>query len=52
MPGFLQNELIGVVNRSYQNVMNFKTIAAQIKDEDEFLREVRNKCGTPYLANT
>jgi hypothetical protein len=37
MPGFLQNKLIGVVNRSYQDVTNFKTMVAQIKDEDEFL---------------
>jgi hypothetical protein len=37
MPGFLQNELIGVVNRSYQDVMNFKTMAAQNKDEAELL---------------
>jgi dynamin 1-like protein len=36
--------------------MNFKTMAAQIKDEAEFLREqypkLSNKCGTPYLADT
>jgi dynamin 1-like protein len=53
---FLKNEVIGVVNRSYQDVVNFKTMAAQIKDEAEFLREqypmLSNKCGTPYLADT
>ncbi len=53
---FLKNEVIGVVNRSYQDVVNFKTMAAQIKDEAEFLREqypmLSNKSGTPYLADT
>jgi hypothetical protein len=44
------------VNRSYQDVMNFKTMAAQNKDEAELLWEhypiLSNKCGTPYLADT
>jgi hypothetical protein len=43
------------VNRSYQDVVNFKTMAAQIKDEAEFLREqypmLSNKFETPYLAD-
>jgi hypothetical protein len=44
------------VKRSYQGVMNFETMAAQIKDEAEFLREqypkLSNNFGTPYLADT
>jgi hypothetical protein len=42
------------VDHSYQDVINFKAMAAQIKDKADFLQEqypkLSNKFGTPYLA--
>ncbi|CAG0883365.1 unnamed protein product [Cyprideis torosa] len=48
--------IIGVVNRSQQDIMNKKTIEDQIKDEAAFLQRkypsLANRNGTPYLAKT
>ncbi|XP_014234850.1 dynamin-1-like protein isoform X2 [Trichogramma pretiosum] len=48
--------IIGVVNRSQQDIMNKKTIQDALKDEAAFLQRkyptLANRNGTPYLAKT
>ncbi len=48
--------IIGVVNRSQQDIMNNKTIKDALKDEASFLQRkyptLANRNGTPYLAKT
>ncbi|XP_029049511.1 dynamin-1-like protein isoform X2 [Osmia bicornis bicornis] len=48
--------IIGVVNRSQQDIMNNKTIQDALKDEATFLQRkyptLANRNGTPYLAKT
>lgn len=48
--------IIGVVNRSQQDIMNNKTIQDALKDETTFLQRkyptLANRNGTPYLAKT
>lgn len=48
--------IIGVVNRSQQDIMNRKTIQEALKDEASFLQRkyptLANRNGTPYLAKT
>ncbi|KAJ8682279.1 hypothetical protein QAD02_018071 [Eretmocerus hayati] len=48
--------IIGVVNRSQQDIMNNKTIQDALKDEAAFLQRkyptLANRNGTPYLAKT
>nr|CAD7199781.1 unnamed protein product [Timema douglasi] len=48
--------IIGVVNRSQQDIMNNKTIKDALKDEATFLQRkyptLANRNGTPYLAKT
>ncbi|OXU18233.1 hypothetical protein TSAR_000136 [Trichomalopsis sarcophagae] len=48
--------IIGVVNRSQQDIMNRKTIQDALKDEAAFLQRkyptLANRNGTPYLAKT
>ncbi|XP_031846875.1 dynamin related protein 1 isoform X1 [Nomia melanderi] len=48
--------IIGVVNRSQQDIMNNKSIQDALKDEAAFLQRkyptLANRNGTPYLAKT
>lgn len=48
--------IIGVVNRSQQDIMNNKSIKDALKDEASFLQRkyptLANRNGTPYLAKT
>ncbi|CAL1687977.1 unnamed protein product [Lasius platythorax] len=48
--------IIGVVNRSQQDIMNNKSIQEALKDEATFLQRryptLANRNGTPYLAKT
>ncbi|XP_012277422.1 dynamin-1-like protein isoform X2 [Orussus abietinus] len=48
--------IIGVVNRSQQDIINKKTIQDSLKDEATFLQRkyptLANRNGTPYLAKT
>ncbi|KAH0541085.1 dynamin-1-like protein [Cotesia glomerata] len=48
--------IIGVVNRSQQDIINNKTIEEALKDESMFLQRkyptLANRNGTPYLAKT
>ncbi|XP_017876106.1 dynamin-1-like protein isoform X2 [Ceratina calcarata] len=48
--------IIGVVNRSQQDIMNNKSIQEALKDEAAFLQRkyptLANRNGTPYLAKT
>ncbi|XP_034948822.1 dynamin-1-like protein [Chelonus insularis] len=48
--------IIGVVNRSQQDIMNNKSIEEALKDEASFLQRkyptLANRNGTPYLAKT
>ncbi|XP_012268661.1 dynamin-1-like protein isoform X3 [Athalia rosae] len=48
--------IIGVVNRSQQDIINNKTIQDALKDEAAFLQRkyptLANRNGTPYLAKT
>ncbi|XP_043256722.1 dynamin-1-like protein isoform X3 [Colletes gigas] len=48
--------IIGVVNRSQQDIMNNKSIKDSLKDEAAFLQRkyptLANRNGTPYLAKT
>ena len=48
--------IIGVVNRSQQDIMNNKSIKEALKDEAAFLQRkyptLANRNGTPYLAKT
>ncbi|XP_022911671.1 dynamin-1-like protein isoform X1 [Onthophagus taurus] len=48
--------IIGVVNRSQQDIMNNKNIKEQLKDEATFLQSkyptLATRNGTPYLAKT
>nr|CAG4640660.1 EOG090X01UE [Eulimnadia texana] len=48
--------IIGVVNRSQQDILNNKTIEEALKDEATFLQRkyptLANRNGTPYLAKT
>lgn len=48
--------IIGVVNRSQQDIMNNKSIQDALKDEATFLQRkyptLANRNGTPYLAKT
>lgn len=48
--------IIGVVNRSQQDIMNNKSIKDSLKDEASFLQRkyptLANRNGTPYLAKT
>ncbi|XP_011312506.1 dynamin-1-like protein [Fopius arisanus] len=48
--------IIGVVNRSQQDIMNNKTIQEALKDEAAFLQRkyptLASRNGTPYLAKT
>lgn len=48
--------IIGVVNRSQQDIMNNKNIQEALKDEATFLQRkyptLANRNGTPYLAKT
>ncbi|XP_057323409.1 dynamin-1-like protein isoform X2 [Microplitis mediator] len=48
--------IIGVVNRSQQDIMNNKSIEEALKDESLFLQRkyptLANRNGTPYLAKT
>lgn len=48
--------IIGVVNRSQQDIMNNKSIRDALKDEAAFLQRryptLANRNGTPYLAKT
>lgn len=48
--------IIGVVNRSQQDIMNNKSIQDALKDEGAFLQRkypsLANRNGTPYLAKT
>ncbi|XP_066586909.1 dynamin-1-like protein isoform X2 [Prorops nasuta] len=48
--------IIGVVNRSQQDIMNNKSIEEALKDEAAFLQRryptLANRNGTPYLAKT
>lgn len=48
--------IIGVVNRSQQDIMNRKSIQDALKDEATFLQRkyptLANRNGTPYLAKT
>ncbi|XP_011865221.1 PREDICTED: dynamin-1-like protein isoform X2 [Vollenhovia emeryi] len=48
--------IIGVVNRSQQDIMNNKSIKEALKDEATFLQRkyptLANRNGTPYLAKT
>lgn len=48
--------IIGVVNRSQQDIMNKKNIQEALKDEATFLQRkyptLANRNGTPYLAKT
>lgn len=48
--------IIGVVNRSQQDIMNNKSIKEALKDEASFLQRkyptLANRNGTPYLAKT
>ncbi|CAB3362921.1 Hypothetical predicted protein [Cloeon dipterum] len=48
--------IIGVVNRSQQDIMNNKPIGDALKDEASFLQRkyptLANRNGTPYLAKT
>ncbi|XP_017774299.1 PREDICTED: dynamin-1-like protein isoform X2 [Nicrophorus vespilloides] len=48
--------IIGVVNRSQQDIMNNKSIKDTLKDEATFLQSkyptLANRNGTPYLAKT
>ncbi|KOC68077.1 Dynamin-1-like protein [Habropoda laboriosa] len=48
--------IIGIVNRSQQDIMNNKTIQDALKDEAAFLQRkyptLANRNGTPYLAKT
>ncbi|XP_049783668.1 dynamin-1-like protein isoform X2 [Schistocerca cancellata] len=48
--------IIGVVNRSQQDIMDNKSIAESLKDEATFLQRryptLANRNGTPYLAKT
>ncbi|KAG5900150.1 hypothetical protein JTB14_012822 [Gonioctena quinquepunctata] len=48
--------IIGVVNRSQQDIMNNKTIKDSLKDEASFLQSkyptLAGRNGTPYLAKT
>ncbi|XP_058791211.1 dynamin-1-like protein isoform X2 [Phymastichus coffea] len=48
--------IIGVVNRSQQDIMNKKSIQDALKDEAAFLQRkyptLANRNGTPYLAKT
>lgn len=48
--------IIGVVNRSQQDIMNKKTINDTLRDEAAFLQRkyptLANRNGTPYLAKT
>ncbi|XP_059488325.1 dynamin-1-like protein [Neocloeon triangulifer] len=48
--------IIGVVNRSQQDIMNCKPIKDALKDEASFLQRkyptLANRNGTPYLAKT
>uniref|UniRef100_A0A6A7FUA8 dynamin GTPase n=1 Tax=Hirondellea gigas TaxID=1518452 RepID=A0A6A7FUA8_9CRUS len=48
--------IIGVVNRSQQDIIDKKTIEAALKDEAAFLQRkyptLANRNGTPYLAKT
>ncbi|XP_023245221.1 dynamin-1-like protein isoform X3 [Copidosoma floridanum] len=48
--------IIGVVNRSQQDIMNKKSIQETLKDEAAFLQRkyptLANRNGTPYLAKT
>lgn len=48
--------IIGVVNRSQQDIIDQKPIADALKDEEAFLRKrypsLASRSGTPYLAQT
>lgn len=48
--------IIGVVNRSQQDIMDSKAITAALKDEQTFFRKrypaLASRNGTPYLAKT
>lgn len=48
--------IIGVVNRSQQDILNHKSIQEALKDEATFLQRkyptLANRNGTPYLAKT
>ncbi|XP_022646514.1 dynamin-1-like protein isoform X2 [Varroa destructor] len=48
--------IIGVVNRSQQDIMNKKDISAALKDEASYLQRrypaLANRNGTPYLVKT
>lgn len=48
--------IIGVVNRSQQDIMNNKSIQEALKDEATFLQRkyptLASRNGTPYLAKT
>lgn len=48
--------IIGVVNRSQQDIMDNKSIQEALKDEATFLQRkyptLANRNGTPYLAKT